>query len=343
MVDILLGSLTIVGLSLFEIVSSIDNAVINADVLSTMSGWARRWFLIWGILIAVFLIRGGLPFLVIYSLDPRLGFAGTIIAAFSDDPLLARAIEGASPPLLMGGGVFLVFLFFHWLFLEEKSYGLAGEAYIEHKGVWFYAVVSVILTFVVWLSIQVNPILAFGAVTGSTVFFITHGFRQNAEQRERDLITGEKRISDWSKILYLEAIDASFSIDGVLGAFAFTFSVPLILAGNGIGAIVVRQLTVRNVHAIKRYRYLKNGAMYSIAFLGSVMLSRSFGFHLPEWLSPAATVLILAYFFEKSRRELNSAPSADKDPTAPEYGASDRKRHSAIAVRQSTQGRISRV
>ena len=72
----------------------------------------------------------------------------------------------------------------------------------------------------------------------------------------------QKGRSDWSKILYLEAIDTTFSIDGVLGVFAFTLSIPLILIGNGVGAIVLRQLTVSNIDRIKKYAYLKNGAMY---------------------------------------------------------------------------------
>jgi hypothetical protein len=88
-------------------------------------------------------------------------------------------------------------------------------------------------------------------------------------------------MSDWSKIMYLKVIDATFSIDGVLGAFAFTLSVPLILIGNGIGAFVVREFTVSNVDRIKKYIYLKNGAMYSILFLGIIMISESFGAHVP--------------------------------------------------------------
>jgi uncharacterized protein len=76
-----------------------------------------------------------------------------------------------------------------------------------------------------------------------------------------------------AKIIYLEVIDSTFSIDGVVGAFAFTLSVPLILVGKGIGAVVVRQLTVYNLDKIKKYVYLKNGAMYSILVLGFVMLA----------------------------------------------------------------------
>ncbi len=143
--------------------------------------------------------------------------------------------------------------------------------------------------------------MALGAVVGSTAFFITHGFKQNAEQQEKVLMGGGK-MSDWSKILYLEVIDATFSIDGVVGAFAFTLSVPLILIGNGIGAFVVRELTLKNIENVKRYIYLKNGAMYSIFFLGIIMVLDSFGVHIPEWVSPVITISVISYFFYKSRK-----------------------------------------
>ena len=107
-------------------------------------------------------------------------------------------------------------------------------------------------------------------------------------------------MGDWSKILYLEVIDASFSTDGVLGAFAFTLSVPLIVIGTAIGAIAVRQLTARNVENVKKYKFLKNGAMYSIAFLGAVMLASAFGSPIPGWITPLATGTILGYFFYRS-------------------------------------------
>ena len=199
----------------------------------------------------------------------------------------------------MGGGIFLIFLFFHWLFLEEKNFGLHGEKFFLRQGVWFYAVVSIILSYLVWTALKINPMMAFGAVVGSTVFFITHGFKQNAEEDEKKLM--EKGRSDLSKIFYLEVIDATFSIDGVLGAFAFTLSVPIILFGNGIGAFVVRQLTISNIDRIKKYIFLKNGAMYSIFFLGLIMILNSYGVHIPEWLSPVVTFSVVAYFFIKSR------------------------------------------
>ena len=187
---------------------------------------------------------------------------------------------------------------------ETKRFGLKGEHFFMSQGVWFYALVSIILAVVVWFSLQSSPLMAFGAVIGSTAFFITHGFKENAQKSEEQLLDKNSGKSDLSKIFYLEVIDATFSIDGVIGAFAFTLSVPLILLGNGIGAFVVRELTIHNIDRIKRYVYLKNGAMYSILVLGIIMLLDSFGVHIPQWFAPVSTVVIVGYFFLKSRKAL---------------------------------------
>ncbi len=298
---------TVIGLSLFEIVSSIDNAVINAEVLHGMSEKGRKWFLFWGMLFAVVVVRGLLPWLIVWGVTPSLGPVGSLMATMSSDPLVHAAVEESAPILFAGGGVFLIFLFFHWLFLEEKHFGLPHERFFARQGLWFYAVVSCVLAGVVWFSLEENPLMAFGAVVGSTAFFITHGFKENAEKAERELLEGTKKQSDLSKILYLEAIDTTFSIDGVLGAFAFTMSVPLILLGNGIGALVVRQITVGNVERIKKYIYLKNGAMYSLLALGLVMLGEAFHVHIPEWLAPLVTVSILFAAFLRSRAHVEKA------------------------------------
>ncbi len=298
--DILSIILIIAGLCLFETITSIDNAIINADVLSTMSQKARGWFLAWGLLFAVFVIRGMLPWLIVWVSAPSLGPVGALTATFSQDPAVVNAIAQSAPILLVGGGTFLIFLFFHWLFLEEKEFGLRGERFIATKGVWFFAVVSMLLAAIVGLALGRNPVMAFGAVIGSTAFFIVHGFRQHAEEQERKMISGE--LSDISKIFYLEIIDATFSIDGVTGAFAFTLAVPLIIIGNGIGALIVREITVRNVDSIRNYRYLKNGAMYSIFCLGVIMIADSFGFGIPVYASPVITFGIVGYFLFRSIR-----------------------------------------
>ncbi len=296
---------TIIGLSLFEAVSSVDNAIINAEVLSTMGAKARRWFLTWGMFIAVFMVRGLLPFAIIWAFNASLSPMQVLSAAWSSDPLVLESIEKSAPILLVAGGVFLLFLFLHWLFLEDKNLGLPRtEKFFMAKGVWFYATVSVLLAVIAWFALQESNLMGFGAVVGSSLFFITHGFKQNAEEQEKKLLGSAH--SDLSKLFFLEIIDTTFSIDGVLGAFAFTLSVPLILLGNGLGALLVRELTIRNIERIKKYVFLKNGAMYSILVLGVIMILHSFGFHIPEYLSPLATIFIIVFFFWKSKRALGN-------------------------------------
>ena len=294
---------TIIGLVLFETISSVDNAIINAEILNTMGKRARRWFLTWGMFIAVFLVRGLLPFAIIWAFNTSLNPLQVLSAAWSSDPLVLESIEKSAPILLVAGGVFLLFLFLHWLFLEEKHFGLPkAEKFFMSKGVWFYATVSILLAIIAWFALKESNLMGFGAVVGSSLFFITHGFKQNAEEQEQKLLGSSS--SDLSKLFFLEIIDTTFSIDGVLGAFAFTLSVPLILLGNGFGALLVRQLTVSNIERIKKYVYLKNGAMYSILVLGVIMILHSFGFHIPEYLSPLCTFIIIGFFFWKSKMHL---------------------------------------
>jgi len=300
----------VLGLCLFETISSIDNAIINAEVLGTMKPKARRWFLIYGLLIAVFLVRGLLPWVIVWVATPGLGPIEALTATFSSDPQVIEAVEKSAPILLSGGGVFLIFLFFHWLFLEPKTFGIKGEKFFYQNGIWFYAVVSIILCVLVWMDIKIDPVMAFGSVVGSTAFFITHGFKQNAELAEKKLASNGN-LSDISKILYLEVIDATFSIDGVLGAFAFTMSVPLILLGNGLGAFVVREITIGNIDRIKKYVFLKNGAMYSILFLGIIMLLDSYGVEIPSYVSPAITFGVVGFFFWKSKVHAKKIPATN--------------------------------
>lgn len=294
--------IVIIGLCLFEIISSVDNAVINANVLKTMPLKYRKIFLVWGLLFAVFLVRGLLPFLIVWMANPDLAIGQILGAIFSSDPVVAASLKYSKPLLMLGGGLYLLFVFLAWLFLEEKKYAFLVEGFIHRQGVWFYAATSVITTGVVYLAIKQNPILALAATIGVAAFFITDGFKKNAEEQEKKLLT-DSHIGAWSKILYLEVLDASFSIDGVIGAFAFTMSVPLIVLGNGLGALVVREFTIRGIDVIDKFAYLKNGAMYSIGILGVIMISEAFGHEYPFWLTPVVTVCLLALFLWLSVRE----------------------------------------
>jgi hypothetical protein len=180
-----------------------------------MQARARRWFLTWGILIAVFGVRGVMPWLIVWVMTPGLGPLQALTATMSDDPAAQKAIHDSAPVLLIGGGVFFIFLFFHWLFMEEKKYGLPGERFFASQGAWFYAVVSVALLAIVWFALQVAPIPGFVGC-GSTAFSLPTGSRYASAQEKRPL-HDQTSMSDIAKIVYLEVIDSTFSIDGWWG------------------------------------------------------------------------------------------------------------------------------
>jgi len=296
--------IVIFGLVLFEVISSIDNAVVNASVLKTMPEKYRKIFLVWGLLIAVFIVRGVLPFIIVWLVNPSLSLVEVFTFIFSKNPQIIDYVNQSKPLLLLGGGVYLLFVFLGWLFLEEKKYAFLVEHFIHHQSIWFYALASISLTGIIFLSIKINPILALSASIGATAFFITDGFKKNAEEKEKQLLN--PHLSAWSKIMYLEILDASFSIDGVIGAFAFTISIPLILIGNGIGAFVVREFTIKGLDVITKYAYLKNGAMYSIGMLGILMILESFGKEFPFWVPPLNTAFLLLLFLYLSHRALKA-------------------------------------
>lgn len=273
--------IVIFGLMLFETVSSIDNAIINAHVIKTLPEKYKKFFLTWGLILAVFVIRGILPFIIVW------------------------AVADSRSILLLGGGVYLFMVFLGWLFMEEKKYAFLVEGFVHRQSIWFYAISSIFVTAIIYFSVKLNPVLALSASVGTTAFFITDGFRKNAEASEKDVL--KSNASAISKILFLEVLDASFSIDGVIGAFAFTLSIPLIIIGNGLGAIVVRQFTISGMKYLTRFAYLKNGAMYSIGFLGLIMVLEAFGREFPFWLAPLNTTLLLAFFLFLSIREIKEA------------------------------------
>jgi uncharacterized protein len=301
----------VVGLIVFEVVNSVDNAIVNASVLKTMSVLWRKRFLLIGIITSVFLVRFLLPLIIVWISVPTLSAPDLFLAFLGQSDVAAHAIEIQKPLILMFGGVFLLFLYFHWLFLEKKE-PLYIERFIKEKhGVWFFAFAAIFLVIIMYLA-RSDPMVMLAAAIGSATFFIVYGLRQTAEESERSMVAGSSGLSDLSKFVYLEVLDTTFSFDGVIGAFAFTINLLLILIGIGIGAIVVRELTIKGIDTIAKYKYLKNGALTSIGFLGLFMLIESFRIELPSYVPIIVTFLVIGIAFYMSRRLLKSAKPKTK-------------------------------
>jgi len=305
----------VVGLIVFEVVNSVDNAIVNASVLRTMSILWRKRFLIIGIFTSVFLVRFILPLIIVWISVPTISGQDLFLAFLGQSDVAAQAIEHQKPIILMFGGVFLLYLYFHWLFLEKKE-PLFIERFLKEKhGVWFFAFAAITLVVIMYLA-RFDPILMLAAAIGSATFFILYGLKETAEANERNMVAGTSGMSDFSKFAYLEVLDTTFSFDGVIGAFAFTINLFLILIGIGVGAIVVRELTIKGIDSIAKYKYLKNGALTSIGFLGLFMLIESFNVELPSYIPIIVTFLLIGIAFYLSRRLLKSAkPKTTVNPT----------------------------
>lgn len=308
----------VLGLVVFEVVNSVDNAVVNATVLKTMSVLWRKRFLFIGIITSVFLVRFLLPLVIVWISVPTISLSEIFLAFSGQSQITAQAIEIQKPVILMFGGMFLVYLYFHWLFLEQKD-PLYIERFLKEKhGAWFFAVAAVLLVVIMYFA-RFNPLMMLAAAIGSATFFILYGLRETAKTSEENMVAGTSGLNDLSKFVYLEVLDATFSFDGVVGALAFTINLLLILIGMGIGAIVVRELTIKGIDSIGKYKYLKNGALTSIGFLGFFMLVESFGVELPSYIPTIITLLLVGYAFYKSRKLLVGVakPKSTQKPITP--------------------------
>jgi uncharacterized protein len=161
----------VLGLIVFEVVNSIDNAIVNASVLKTMSVLWRKRFLLVGIVTSVFLVRFILPLIIVWISVPNIGAQDLFLAFLGQSEVAKNAITMQTPIILMFGGVFLLFLYLHWLFLEKKDPVFIERFLRQKHGVWFFAFASVILVIVMYLA-RASSMMMLAAAIGSATFFI---------------------------------------------------------------------------------------------------------------------------------------------------------------------------
>ena len=173
------------GLFVFETITSIDNAIINAEVLRTMKEKARRWFLLWGFIIAVFAVRGLLPWLIVWATSPELGLVGAFTSTFSNDPKVATAIESSAPIILIGGGTFMIFLFSIGFLWSRRITACGRKIFSRERGLVFRRRLRLTRRHRL-VRLENKPDDGFRRRHRLHRFFITHGFKQNAEQKEKN-------------------------------------------------------------------------------------------------------------------------------------------------------------
>lgn len=300
--------LPITALALIEVTFSFENAVINSQVLSTMSIIWQRIFLTVGIAIAVFGVRLLLPLLLVAA-TAHHSLHHVLDIALHNPDIYAAELKQAYPIIAAFGGVFLLMIGLRF-FSEKKEVVWIDRVegpVSEFNQPWWVSIGGALVA--IWF---IQMFLAHGdnrviwaGVFGALTFLAVKlaGELLVYRGRRKKGINENSQSSGFMQFIYLELLDASFSFDGVIAAFAITKEVLLISTGLGIGAMYVRSMTV---HLLKRgtlaqYRYLVHGAHYAILSL-SILLLASIKHEIPEVATATIGLVIIAFSLESSRR-----------------------------------------
>ena len=311
-------SAVIIGitLSILEISLSFDNAVVNASVLSSMDEVWRKRFLTWGILIAVFGARLVIPILIV-SITAGMNTIAVFNAAFFDTVTYAHLIENIHIYVSGFGSAFLGMVFLKFFFDESKENHWIPfiEKYMQKLGtiesVQSLVMLTVTAGFSTLLIGEAKSEYLMSSICGIIIYLIIDGITAFIEPKETN-ITNEVSVSITTtpaasstslkplirggivSFLYLEILDTSFSLDGVIGAFAITQDIVIILLGLTIGSFFVRSLTIFMVDkkALQQLAYLEHGAFWSVGILSLFMLLKT-KFHISELIIVGVTISVL--------------------------------------------------
>ncbi|MFA6741010.1 MAG: DUF475 domain-containing protein [Arcobacteraceae bacterium] len=334
----ILGVVQGTTLTILELSLSFDNAVINALILVNMPPIWRRRFLTWGMLIAVFGVRLVFPILIVFA-TTELSFVESFTLAINNPAEYEKIITASHHIVMAFGGVFLLMIFLSFLFNENKD--VHWIAIIENYAsrwsnignlkmliaifivaiIGFYAPSEIMIVDVVKKIDKSEIILPmiYGILLYLCIEFLRGILEDDGTKHETNSMETEKEKIEhvanskaakggFASFVYLELIDMSFSFDGVLGAFAVSQNIVIIMLGLGAGAFAVRNLTILMVDRgmVAEYRYLEHGAMWSVGFLAISMIVQIF-MHLPHGLIIAFAIIPIAIAFIHSVRENKQA------------------------------------
>ena len=278
-------------LGVLEVSLSFDNAVVNASVLRTMSEKWQHRFLTWGMLIAVFGMRFIFPILIV-AVTSGMGLGQVVNAAFGNPELYAHELEKAHVTISAFGGTFLMMVFLKYFMDPDKDTHWLGRTERVLSRIGKLDTVQAILVGALLLFLVHNfvaPVEKMGALTAGFIGLLVYlAMDALGNFFESDNMTAKAGAAGFSAFMYLEILDASFSLDGVIGAFALTKDIVLIAAGLTIGAMFVRSLTIMMVRkgTLEAYRFLEHGAHYGIGALAIIMLlSMNRDVHIPEMIT----------------------------------------------------------
>jgi len=317
----------IVVLSVLEVSLSFDNAVVNATVLAEMDEVWQRRFLLWGIAFAVFGMRIVFP-LAIVAIAAGLGPVDTVRLSLTDPAEYERIVSSASVGIAGFGGAFLAMVGLKFFFDADKE--VHWIEVVESKLAAVSAVKAVeigLLLLVLWgistlLSTEEALTFIIAGILGIVTYILVEAINTALEISEhRRRLAGTAVRSGLGGFLYLNVLDASFSFDGVIGAFALSNNMVVIALGLSIGAIFVRSMTI---HLVKRgtlaeYAYLEHGAFWAIIALGGIMLYGAVA-HVPEAVTGLIGAILIGLSLWWSVRKNRREKATRTEPSTPPNG-----------------------
>jgi len=284
-------------LAVLEVSLSFDNAIVNAKILKTMDEIWQKRFLTWGILIAVFGMRFIFPVLIV-AVAANMGVVETVKIALFEPQKYHEVLLSTEKLIYAFGGAFLWMVFSDFLFEEKEVRWIKP---IEKTAEKFGKInnISLIVAMIIGIIVVYDAKdykIAIAYFLGVLSYSLLKGVNE--------ALSSEGVKNGLMGLIYLEVLDASFSFDGVIGAFAITPNIILIMIGLGIGAMFVRSLTIWMVKegVLDEYKYLEHGAHYAIGILAVIMLLKIF-FHIGEVVTGTLGLLLLLIAFLHSKWE----------------------------------------
>ncbi|MFF7444688.1 MULTISPECIES: DUF475 domain-containing protein [unclassified Streptomyces] len=332
-------------LSILEISLSFDNAVVNAGILKKMSAFWQKIFLTVGVLIAVFGMRLVFP-VVIVAISAKIGPIDAVDLALNDKDHYQELVTDAHPAIAAFGGMFLLMIFLDFIFEDrdikwlawlERPLAKLGKVDMLSVCIALVVLLVTAMTFATHAHqhggahVDKGETVLLSGIAGLITYMIVGGlsgyFEDKLEEEEEREHEEEEEAARSGKprsavvlagkaaffmFLYLEVLDASFSFDGVIGAFAVTNDIVLMALGLGIGAMYVRSLTVYLVRqgTLDDYVYLEHGAHYAIGAL-AVILMITIQYQIHEVITGLVGVVLIAWSFWSSVRRNKALAAAE--------------------------------
>ena len=298
-------------LAILEISLSFDNAVVNAKVLEGMEPKWQKRFIIFGMPVAVFGMRLIFP-IALVAMTTTMSFIDVSKIAVNNPEAYREALLHGFPMIAAFGGSFLLMVFMdfffdndrevRWIKVIENNKAVTTMSDINNIELVIASIIGVVLTYSTQ-SYQVAMAFSMGVILHSLLNIMDEFFSPDEN--------GVSSISNVARsgiigLIYLEVLDASFSFDGVIGSFAISMNIFIIMLGLGIGAMFVRSLTIYLVEkkTLKEFVYLEHGAHYAIGFLAFIMFFKIF-IEIPEWITGTVGIVFIvaafvhSYFFNK--------------------------------------------